>query len=73
MDPYRVIKMNPDPGTPRHWEEFISYAQTATEQSLVAGLWIRIRIRIRIGSGFNRVSGSGFRRAKMTHKSRLKF
>ncbi len=37
-------------------------------------------LRIRIGSGFNRVSGSGFgiriRRAKMTHKSRnfsLKF
>ncbi len=35
-----------------------------------------LRIRIRIGSGFNRVSGSGSRRAKMTHKSRnffLKF
>jgi hypothetical protein len=34
-----------------------------------AGLWIRI------GSGFNRVcgSGSGYRRAKMTHKSRKKF
>jgi hypothetical protein len=33
-----------------------------------------LRIRIRIGSGFNRVSesgsGSGSRRAKMTHKSR---
>ncbi len=33
-----------------------------------------LRIRIRIGSGFNRVSesGSGSRRAKMTHKSRKK-
>ncbi len=33
------------------------------------------RIRIRIGSGFNQVtgSGSGSRRAKMTHKSRKKF
>jgi hypothetical protein len=28
----------------------------------------KFRIRIRIGSGFNRVSGSGSRRAKMTHK-----
>ena len=28
------------------------------------------RIRIRIGSGFNRAHGSGSRRAKMTHKSR---
>jgi hypothetical protein len=32
-----------------------------------------LQIRIRIGSGFNRVSGSGSRRAKMTHKSRKKF
>ncbi len=32
----------------------------------VAGLWIRIPI----GSGFNRVSGSWSRRAKMTHKHR---
>jgi hypothetical protein len=41
---------------------------------LRAGLRIRIRIRIRIESGFNRVggSGSGSRRAKMTHKSREK-
>jgi hypothetical protein len=35
------------------------------------------RVRIRIGSGFNQVreseSGSGSRRAKMTHKSRKKF
>ncbi len=32
------------------------------------------RIRIRIGSGFNQVSesGSGYRRAKMTHKNRKK-
>jgi hypothetical protein len=30
-------------------------------------------IRIRMGSGFNRVSGSGSRRAKMTHKSRKNF
>jgi hypothetical protein len=32
-------------------------------------------LRIRIGSGFNRVngSGSGSRRAKMTHKSRKFF
>jgi hypothetical protein len=28
------------------------------------------RIRIRIGYGFNQVSGSGSRRAKMTHKNR---
>jgi hypothetical protein len=28
--------------------------------------------RIRIGSGFNQVSGSESRRAKMTHKSRKK-
>ncbi len=33
--------------------------------SVLAGL----RIRIRIGSVFNRFSGSGSRRAKMTHKS----
>jgi hypothetical protein len=32
-----------------------------------------LRIRISIGSGFNRVSGSGSRRAKMTHKSRKFF
>jgi hypothetical protein len=25
----------------------------------ISGLWIRIRIRIRIGSGFNGVPGSG--------------
>jgi hypothetical protein len=39
----------------------------------------RLRIRIRIGSGFNRVSGSGFaiririHEGKMTYKSRKKF
>jgi hypothetical protein len=32
----------------------------------------RIRIRIRIGSVFNRASGSGSRRPKITHKSRKK-
>jgi hypothetical protein len=31
------------------------------------------RIRIRTGSGFNRASGSGSKRAKMTHKSRKIF
>ena len=36
---------------------------------LVPGL----RIGIRTGSGFNRVSGSGYRRAKMTHRSRIFF
>jgi hypothetical protein len=39
-------------------------------------LWqagLRIRIRIRIGSGFNRLGGFGSRRAKMNHKRRKKF
>ncbi len=42
---------------------------------IFAGLYPGLRIRIRIGSGFNRVSGSesGSRRAKMTHKSRKIF
>jgi hypothetical protein len=39
----------------------------------VMGIPPGLRIRIRIGSRFNRVSGSGSRRAKMTHKSRKKF
>ncbi len=34
---------------------------------------IVFRIRIQIGSGFNQVSGSGSRRAKLTHKSRKIF
>ncbi len=38
-------------------------------------LFSGLRIRIRIGSGFNRVSGSGFvsRRAKKSHESRKNF
>jgi hypothetical protein len=38
-------------------------------------LWAGLRIRIRTGSGFNRVSGSGSgsRRAKITHKSNFFF
>ncbi len=39
---------------------------STTSSQLEAGLWIRIRI----GSVFNRVCGSGSKRAKMTHKSR---
>jgi hypothetical protein len=36
-------------------------------------LWfLELGFRIRIGSGFNRVSGSGSRRAKMTLKRRRK-
>jgi hypothetical protein len=34
---------------------------------------LKAGLRIRIGSGFKRVSGSGSRRAKMTHKSRSFF
>jgi hypothetical protein len=39
---------------------------------LVLQAGLRNRIWIRIVSAFNRVSGSGSRRAKMTHKSRKK-
>jgi hypothetical protein len=31
---------------------------------------IYIKLTVRIGSGFNQISGSGSRRAKMTHKRR---
>jgi hypothetical protein len=37
------------------------------------GLLLQAGLRIRIGSGFNLVSGSGSRRAKMTHKRRKNF
>jgi hypothetical protein len=43
---------------------------TAAEAGFVPLLQAGLRIRIWIGSGFNRVSGSGSRRAKMTLRSR---
>jgi hypothetical protein len=33
---------------------------------------VHASVRIRIGSGFNQVSGSGYTRAKMTHKDSKK-
>jgi hypothetical protein len=44
----------------------------ASSQQDLKGNYTGLRIRIRNGSGFNRVSGSGSgsRRAKMSHKSR---
>ncbi len=50
------------------WAQLYSLAETPQPPP---GLWIRIRT----GSGFNRVSGSGSgsRREKMTHKSWQKF
>ncbi len=58
MDP--ASKMAPVPSAPK--------LTTATRQCFGSGL----RVRIRIGSGFNQVSGSvsGSRRAKMTHRNR---
>jgi hypothetical protein len=49
--------------------ELMIFEPVELREDLVAGL------RIQIGSGFNRVSGSdsGSRRAKMTHKSRKIF
>jgi hypothetical protein len=50
-----------------HWDTPGSSQQSeAGRFGLVSGF------RIRIGSGFDQVSGSGSRRAKMTHKSRQK-
>ena len=55
----------------------VSSALPARNSAQVAVTWPRkipgLRIRIRIGSKFNRVSGSGSRRAKMTHKSKKNF
>jgi hypothetical protein len=54
----------------------ILIAITEAAQKFLFGIEavFRIHIWIRIGSGFNQVSGSGsgFRRAKMTHKNRKK-
>ncbi len=50
-------------------------AETVQLASRLNKVELKAGLRIRIGSGFNRVSGSGSgsRRAKMTHKSRIFF
>jgi hypothetical protein len=62
------------------WPTYLKFGSLALLSMFAGDTAVRKKIqvletglRIGIGSGFNRVSGSGSRRAKMAHKSRKKF
>ncbi len=67
----RIFKIKTSKSRNRFFPNF--FKPVLYKSKTITSLQPGLRIRIRIGSGFSRVSGSGSRRAKITHKSRIFF
>jgi hypothetical protein len=65
--------MNPRVSAFSDYTSYRTQIQNRKEIKSLKNIKITTSIWIRIGTGFNQVSGSGSRRAKSTHKNRKKF